>query len=89
MYADDLVILSETKEGLQRCLDKLNIYTKKWDLKINLKKTNIVVFQNHLPTDFDLLSAGKSGKNIFRKYLREYLLSFFPPVPAVKVICRR
>ena len=25
-YADDLVLLSESKEGLQRCIDKLNAY---------------------------------------------------------------
>ena len=46
MFADDLVLLSETPDGLQSCLDKLQQYTKKWKLEINLKKTKIMIFQN-------------------------------------------
>jgi len=29
MYADDLIMVSETPEGLQECLNKLSIYCKK------------------------------------------------------------
>ena len=36
MYADDLILMSETKEGLQNCLNKLQEYTMKWNLKINI-----------------------------------------------------
>ena len=39
MYADDIVLLSESKEGLQRCLAKLETYTEKWKMKLNHKKT--------------------------------------------------
>ena len=39
MYADDLVLMSTSKEGLQKCLDDLNIYCKKWKLKVNTDKT--------------------------------------------------
>ena len=46
MYADDLVVFSETKEGLQRCLHQLKRYTEEWGLSINLKKTKIMLFQN-------------------------------------------
>ena len=46
MYADDLVILSETSTGLQNCLDKLHNYTLKWDLQLNIKKTKVMIFQN-------------------------------------------
>ena len=46
MYADDLVILSESPSGLQSCLDKLETYTEKWGLKLNLKKTKIMIFRN-------------------------------------------
>ena len=39
MYADDLIIMSETKEGLQKQLNKLNEYCMKWKLdKLTLKK---------------------------------------------------
>ena len=46
MYADDLVILSETSTGLQNCLTNLHDYTMQWDLQINISKTKIMVFQN-------------------------------------------
>ena len=46
MYADDLILLSESKDGLQSCLDRLYDYTQQWDLKLNLKKTKIMIFQN-------------------------------------------
>ena len=38
MCADDLVILSDTKEGLQKHLDKLSEYCDKWELGTNMKK---------------------------------------------------
>ena len=51
LWADDIVMFSETKEGLQQCLDNLSNYCKKWKLEINLKKTKSIIFN-------------KSGKNI-------------------------
>ena len=44
LYADDLILLSESKAGLQKCLSKLEIYAKKWKLNINKKKSKILVF---------------------------------------------
>ena len=44
MYADDLIILSESEKGLQNSLNMLEQYTKKWKLKVNLKKTQIIIF---------------------------------------------
>ena len=46
MYADDTVIMSETREGLQNMLDALVSYTKKWNLTVNIDKTKIMVFRN-------------------------------------------
>ena len=45
-YADDLVLLSESKDGLQRCIDKLSAYCYKWNLKINIVKTQVIVFNS-------------------------------------------
>ena len=39
MYADDLIIMSTTQEGLQKSLDGLSKYCKLWKLNINHKKT--------------------------------------------------
>ena len=43
LYTDDLVLLSTTEKGLQACSDKLHIglYCLKWQLQINIKKSNI------------------------------------------------
>ena len=46
MYADDMVLLAETPEGLQKMIDSLSSYTEKWDLILNINKTKIVVFRN-------------------------------------------
>ena len=44
MYADDLLILSETENGLTKSLERLSNYAKKWKRKISAKKTKIIVF---------------------------------------------
>ena len=44
MYADDLIIISDSKEGLQKQMDKLNSFCTKWKLDVNIKKTKIMVF---------------------------------------------
>ena len=54
MYADDIVLLSESKEGLQNCLSSLQTYCDLWHLKINTEKTKVIIFN-------------KSGK-LFKKY---------------------
>ncbi len=46
LYADDLLILSEIAQGLQNALNKLNIYCKTWRLKLNIKKTKVMIFSN-------------------------------------------
>ena len=41
LYADDLVLVSETSSGLQNCLDRLQEYCDKWRLTVNIKKTKL------------------------------------------------
>ena len=45
--ADDLVLVSESEEGLQTLLDKLHHYTSKWFLQINPNKTKCVTFSKY------------------------------------------
>ena len=45
MFADDMVIFSTTISGLQKGLDNLYNYCKKWGMKLNILKTKIVVFK--------------------------------------------
>ena len=43
-YADDIVLFSTTKEGLQKALDTTQQYCNEWRLKINHKKTKCMTF---------------------------------------------
>ena len=43
-FADDIVILSETPSGLQNSLNKIQLYCKRWGLKINCDKTKVIEF---------------------------------------------
>lgn len=45
MYADDLVLFSETVDGLQGLLNSLHSYSKNWSLDVNIQKSKIVVFR--------------------------------------------
>lgn len=44
LYADDAVLLAETETDLQSALTANADYSKKWNLKINVDKTKIMVF---------------------------------------------
>ena len=44
LFADDLVLISESASGLQTCLDNLQKYCEKWHLNINSTKTKIMIF---------------------------------------------
>ena len=44
LYADDLVLISTSKNGLNNCLAKLSEFCGKWDLELNYKKSEVVIF---------------------------------------------
>lgn len=44
MYADDTVLFANDEESLQKALDTLSDYCKHWKLKVNSKKTKVVIF---------------------------------------------
>ena len=54
MYADDAVIFSKSKTGLQNMLDKLNVYCKRWNLKVNVDKTKVMIFEKGRNTFVDI-----------------------------------
>lgn len=58
LYADDIVILSETAEGLQNGFDILVEYCERWKLKVNVEKTKVMVFRK----------AGMLPRNLSFKY---------------------
>ena len=44
MYADDLVLISTSRNGLQHQLDILQEYCQKWHLTVNIQKTKVMAF---------------------------------------------
>ena len=44
LYADDTVLLSENEDGLKKTLDVFEQYCNAWKLRVNIKKTKIVIF---------------------------------------------
>jgi len=45
MYADDIVFLAPNPTILQEMINKLENYCEKWDLRVNLNKSKIMVFR--------------------------------------------
>ena len=44
LYADDLVLISETANGMNTLLKNLEFYCRKWHLIINSQKTKVLIF---------------------------------------------
>ena len=44
LYADDLVLFSETKDGMQTLLNNIESYCRKWHLIINSQKSKVMIF---------------------------------------------
>ena len=44
LYADDLLMMSNSAESLQTCIDNLEEYCKKWHLSINTAESKIIIF---------------------------------------------
>ena len=42
--ADDLVLLSKSREGLQNCIDIVSSFCKSWHLTVNHKKSKVLIF---------------------------------------------
>ena len=46
LYADDLVLISSSKGGLQKSLDRLEKFCDTWQLELNEKKSQVLVFNS-------------------------------------------
>lgn len=44
MYADDLLLLSESADDLQHSINSLHNYSQEWKLKVNIAKTKVMIF---------------------------------------------
>jgi len=69
LYADDLIILSRSKTGVQNCLNTLSSYCKTWMLKVNPKKTKIMIFLKRPRKSVDInFNIGTEPIEIVQKY---------------------
>ena len=61
LYADDIVIFSETSDGLQNGLNILSDYCEKWKLVVNTDKTKLMIFRKggNLPGNLDFVFNGQ------------------------------
>ena len=46
LYADDLIIVSKTENGLRHSLNNLEVYCEQWKLEVNISKTKIMIFNS-------------------------------------------
>ena len=83
LWADDLVIISEGREGLQHSLDKLEHYCQINKLKVNVNKTKCMVFNKGGRTmHSNKLYFGKEEQETVRKF--NYLGSLITPSLSIK-----
>ena len=46
LYADDIMLLSENEDNMQRMLNHISIWCRKWRLRINYTKSAVIHFRN-------------------------------------------
>ena len=80
-YADDLIILTRSKLELQYCLNKLSSHCISWMLKINSKKTIIMIFQKGKYKCDYVFHIGNEMKDIVQDYT--YLGTRISSIPEI------
>ena len=73
LYADDLILCSETPEGLQQQLDGLLEFCKKWHVIINLTKTKILIFNQKATAHKFYFNSVEIERSTNYKYLGVWL----------------
>ena len=92
LYADDLILLSQSAEGLQLTLDKLHSYCLRWNLQINVKKSKAMVFNKtgKIPQNVSFHIGDSELPMVNRfKYLGTILSSSGSQIPAAKSLCEK
>ena len=60
MYADDIVLLSETASGLNKSISVLENFCNTWHLKINIKKTKVMVCNKRNTNNYNFKLYGQT-----------------------------
>ncbi|XP_055911410.1 uncharacterized protein LOC129945575 [Eupeodes corollae] len=83
MYADDIVLFSETVDGMQLMINRLEIYCNRWNLEVNLQKSKMMIFRVYLNavTSFeeDIILRSKDNRDLLvqcsYKLVKKYFFS--------------
>ena len=68
IWADDLLLLSETESGLNAMLEKLHSYSQENLIKVNIEKTKCMIFNKTGRHVRKLFMFGKSKIETIREY---------------------
>ena len=69
LYADDLIVMSMTAEGLQRQLDAVQVFCHQRQLSVNLAKTKVVTFGSKAACRPCIFNSNKLDRVGSYKYL--------------------
>ncbi len=69
LYADDLILCSDSPECLQKLIDGLFQFCKKWHLIVSLAKTNVLIFGKKYPKEKFFFTGSKIKITTEYKYV--------------------
>ena len=71
LFADDLVLLADSEQGLQQSMNRSDEFCNTWDMKINAQKTNVIIFNKprNQPTPFFKIGEDTIKHSSNYKYL--------------------
>ena len=72
MYADDLTLISTSANDLQHSLDVLEEHPNNWKLKINVKKSSIMIFNK----DGQRLALIQHGRALYLAIFSNFILIY-------------
>ena len=69
LYADDTVVMAESAEQLQAALDGVAEYCDLWDLKVNISKTEIIIFSRGKVKLYPVFKLGSQTVKVVDEYV--------------------
>ena len=58
LYADDVILLSNSKNGLQTSIDIFKNYCENWKLQVNVEKSKVMIFNSNGKTHINVFHYG-------------------------------
>ena len=83
LYADDVVLLAESPEALQAMITKVDEFSRKWRMELNLKKSEVMIVRPPIKMSFSpppSFSYRGSQVRIVPSYKLRHLVYFEPPM---------